>query len=58
MLALTDSARAEVGAALAPLLARIADVVGGFDADEQRAITRFLTAATAAMADFAEAPTG
>jgi DNA-binding MarR family transcriptional regulator len=58
VLALTDSARAEVGAALAPLLARIADVVGGFDADEQRAITRFLTAATAAMADFAEAPTG
>jgi len=56
VLALTDSARAEVGAALAPLLARIGEVVGGFDADEQRAITRFLTAVTTAMADFAQAP--
>jgi DNA-binding MarR family transcriptional regulator len=56
VLALTDSARAEVGAALGPLLARVARVVDGYDAGEQQTIARFLTEATAALADFAADP--
>jgi DNA-binding MarR family transcriptional regulator len=56
VLALTGPARAEVRAALAPLIGGIADVVAGFGADERRAIARFLTEATAVMVDFAAEP--
>lgn len=52
VLALTDPARVEVRAALAPLIDRIAEVVDGFSADEQHAIARFLGEATAALTDF------
>jgi DNA-binding MarR family transcriptional regulator len=53
VLSLTDSARREAAAALAPLLARIGAVVAGFSAEERRAIARFLQRAGEAMADFA-----
>jgi DNA-binding MarR family transcriptional regulator len=57
VLALTEPARAEVRAALEPLIRRIGEVAAGFDADEQRAITRFLVGATAALAAYAADPT-
>ena len=53
VLALTDSARAEAGAALAPMLGALGAVVADFTVDEQRTIARFLRGATQAMADFA-----
>jgi DNA-binding MarR family transcriptional regulator len=56
VLALTDSARAEAGAALAPMLGALGAVIADFTSDEQRTIARFLHRATGAMADFAADP--
>ncbi|MCO1660103.1 MarR family winged helix-turn-helix transcriptional regulator [Pseudonocardia humida] len=56
VLALTDSARTEAGAALAPMLGALGAVIAEFTPDEQRSIARFLNRATEALAAFAAEP--